>query len=146
MKVLFKAIALLSLFAAMSGCGSAPKYDLTDGQWVLSSWMNDEGDEMVLTANRPTLKFEADGKVYGNAGCNDFNGRYEIDGEKILIDLGAMTLKLCMDMEAENQMLKQIPNVVSFEIDGNQMILLDPGKKELFRFDNKVIEEEKAAE
>lgn len=141
MKKLLKAVAALSLFAAMVSCSSAPKYALTDGEWALSSWMDDQGEEMVVTQNRATMTFADDSKVNGNAGCNQFMGKYEVNGDKIKISMGGMTMKMCLDMTIENRMVKEIPNVTSFEIDGNQLILFNAEGKELFRFDNTVAEQ-----
>ena len=139
MKTLFKTVAVLSLFAALVGCKSAPKYVITDGEWALSAWVDDAGEEMVVTQNRATMKFGEDSKVNGNAGCNQFMGKYEVNGDKIKIDMGGMTMKMCMDMTIENRMVTQMPNISSFKIDGNHLILFNGEGKELFRFDNTVV-------
>ncbi|MDR0955098.1 MAG: META domain-containing protein [Rikenellaceae bacterium] len=132
------AVALLAI--AATGCKQAPKYALTDGQWVLISWQDDADQEIVVTANRPTMTFDTAGTVTGFAGCNDFSGRYEQSGEKITVDMGAMTMKMCLDMESEDRMAKQMPLVTAFEIDGNQLILFNADGQELFRFDNTAAE------
>ncbi len=41
-------------------------------------------------------------------------------------------------------MVRQMPNVERFEIDGNQLILLSGAGKELFRFDNMVVIDDSA--
>lgn len=137
-KIMMIAAAAVLAFTAMS-CKNAPKYELTDGEWMLISWNDEGGEEMMVTANRPTMKFDAEMKVHGFAGCNQFNGRYEVTGQTIKIDMGAMTMKMCMDMTTENHMVMLMPNVVHFEIEGNQLILSNKDNKELFRFDNTVV-------
>lgn len=140
MKTIVKiATAALLAVAAMS-CKQAPKYALTDGQWVLISWNDVGGQEQMVVENRPTMQFAADALVSGSAGCNRFSGRYEVNNEMIVIDLGAMTRMMCLDMTLENRMVEQMPNVDRFEIDGNQLILFG-GENELFRFDNQVVDE-----
>ena len=138
MKVLFGTAAALLLVVFAAGCGETPKYGLTDGEWVMTSWTTDAGEEMVVTQNCPTMLFGSGSELTGNAGCNNFSGRYELDGDKITINLGAMNMRMCMDMTVEDRVLRQMPNVVSFEIDGNQLLLFNKEKKELFRFDNAV--------
>ena len=132
-------------FVAMS-CKQAPKYDLTDGEWVMNAWIDDNGEEMMITQNRPTMKFESESIVYGSAGCNNFNGRYTVNGEQIEINLGAMTMKMCMDTTVENRMVTRMPNVTRFEIEGNQLKLFNKDGQELFRFNNAVNKEEAVAE
>lgn len=140
MKNVLKTLAIVSLFAAAVSCGTTPKYDLTDGSWAMHSWTNDEGEEMVVTQNRPTMTFADSARLFGNAGCNNFFGRYEVNDEKISIDLGGMTMMMCMDMEVENRIVSVMSTVDKFTIDGNQLVLW-ADDKELFRFDNVVVEE-----
>jgi len=142
MKTVLKTMAALSLFAALISCKEEPKYKLTDGEWVMIAWQNDEGEEMMLTQNRPTLNFTDSARMNGFAGCNNFMGRYEVKEGEIKIDLGGMTMKMCMDMEIENRVVTIMPTVTRFKIDGNQLILY-AGDKELFRFDNTVVKDGK---
>ncbi|MCD8186235.1 MAG: META domain-containing protein [Rikenellaceae bacterium] len=139
MKVFIKTVAAVCLAAALVGCKSGtPKKEITAGMWTMTSWMDDEGDEMTVTQNRPTMEFTDDSRVYGNAGCNNFNGTYKIDGDQLTVDMGAMNLKMCLDMTVEDRMVRQMPNVTRYEIDGNQLILFNSAGRELFRFDNTV--------
>ena len=142
MKTIIKVMAAASLFLAVVGCKSTPKYNLTDGEWVMTAWYDNNGEERMVTQNRPTMKFE-EATVTGNAGCNQFMGRYEAkEKDAIKIDMGGMTLKMCMDMEVENRMVTEMPNVTSYKIDGNHLSLYNAQNKELFRFGNTVKKEE----
>ena len=137
MKTFIKIAAVAVLAITAMSCKTAPKYELTDGEWVMTAWHNDGGEEMMITQNRPTMKFE-EGRVFGMAGCNNFNGRYKAEGDKMEVDLGAMTMKMCLDMTLENRMVTTMPLVTNFKIDGNQLLLFNKEGKELFRFDNAV--------
>ncbi len=139
MKTIVNMAAAALLTIAMFACNQAPKLSLTDGEWALISWQDNVGEEQVVVSNRPTMKFAAEAKLSGNAGCNNFAGRYEVgDDGRIQIDLGALTRKMCLDMTLEEQMVHGMPNVDRFKIDGNQLILF-AGEKEIFRFDNAVV-------
>ena len=143
MKTIAK-MAAMALFAiAAVGCKPTPKYALTDGQWELISWNDTAGGEQMVVENRPTMKFGAEAKLSGNAGCNNFAGRYQVgDDQTIEIDLGALTRKMCLDMTLEDQMVRRMPNVDRFKIDGNQLILF-AGEREIFRFDNVVVNDQR---
>lgn len=129
-------LAVASLLVALISCNSTPKTALTDGEWVLHSLQTTAGDEMVVTTNKPTMTFGDSAQLNGFAGCNGFFGSYKVTGEEIKIDLGGMTLKMCADMDVENSFVTEMPMVSYFDIDGNQLILKNQDKKELFRFDH----------
>ncbi len=133
-------MAAVALFAiAAAGCKQAPKYALTDGEWVMTAWYDADGEERMVTQNRPTMTFTAESTLSGNAGCNNFAGRYQVgDDQTIEIDLGALTRKMCLDMEIESRMTAEMPNVVRYAIEGNHLSLYNAGDKELFRFGNSV--------
>jgi len=42
----------------------------------------------VLVGSDLTADFGSDGKLAGSAGCNNYSGGYEIDGDKITIAIG----------------------------------------------------------
>ncbi len=105
MKTITKITAVALFAIAAAGCKQASKYALTDGEWALISWNDDAGEEQVVVTNRPTMKFDSESKVSGNAGCNQFSGRYTVKEEEITIDMGALTRKMCLDMTLEEQMV-----------------------------------------
>jgi heat shock protein HslJ len=138
MKTILNMAAAALLVIAAAGCKPASKYALTDGQWVMTAWYDADGTERMVTQNRPTMTFAAESTLSGNAGCNNFSGTYTADQEKITIDLGAMTRKMCPDMEIENQLATRMPDVVRYVIEGNHLMLYSAAGKELFRFGNSV--------
>lgn len=74
---------------------------------------------------RGTLTFPEDGRIAGEAPCNNFNG--SIDGTPAAFTLGPMvsTRKACPDMEAETEFLKLLNGMTSAEISDGQIILRD---------------------
>ena len=133
---MIKMMAAAAFFTALVSCNSTPKTALTDGEWVLHSMVNHAGEEMVVTQNKPTINFTDSARVNGSAGCNGYFGIYEVTGQDIKIDLGGMTMKMCLDMEVENAFTSQMPSVTNYEIEGNQLLLKNQNKEEIFRFDH----------
>ena len=135
---------MASVLAVFAACKPAPKYTLTDGEWMMVAMTDNEGAETMITQNRPTMKFTEELTVHGMAGCNNFMGKYTPGQEEgaIKIDLGGMTMKMCLDMTVENRMVRMIPRVTAYQIDGNQLLLFNKDGMELFRFDNVAIPEE----
>lgn len=140
MRTIAKWAAAALMIVAAAGCKPAPKYALTDGQWVMTAWYDADGQEQMVTANRPTMTFTAEGTASGSAGCNTFSGRYETTGgDAITIDPGVMTRKMCLDdhvMTLENRVTAGMPAVVRYAIEDNRLSLYDAAGKELFRFGN----------
>lgn len=96
-----------------------------DGDWTIFSV---KGEELQGMENVPTLSFEtAEGKVYGNLGCNRCNGAVvfdEKDASKVKFDKMATTMMFCQDMEKEDAIKAALGAVVSFEFDDDANLLL----------------------
>jgi len=83
--------------------------DLTDGPvWQLVEY----GPAGELTAVLPdttiTLSFDEEGLLFGSAGCNNYNGSYELDGRSLTIGPLASTRMACLEdgvMEQESAFL-----------------------------------------
>ena len=78
-------------------------------------------------ASRPiTISFE-DGQVHGSSGCNSYFGEYKINGNEISFGPLAATEMACMDpdgiMQQEQEYLTFLSDVVTYAIEGNQLIL-----------------------
>jgi heat shock protein HslJ len=67
----------------------------------------------------------ASSRCRGNAGCNNFQGSYKIDGNKISLGAAAMTRMLCPGdgMKVEDMFSKAMHSVDSFLITGDHMLL-----------------------
>ena len=75
------------------------------------------GDWRTKTAGiAQTITFTADGKVYGDSGCNRFAGGYTVDGDRIEIGPLASTMMMCPEpqMDAEASFLFKMQAAQSF--------------------------------
>ena len=97
MKTLRIAVGI-SIFAIMlSACaGSSPtgQFDLEGTTWMLATF----NQNRPIEDTQPTIKFE-DGQVSGNAGCNSYDGNYQVKGDSISFDTLYMTEMGCMEPE-----------------------------------------------
>lgn len=87
---------------------------LTGREWVVE---NIAGGG-VIDASRATLNFDAEGKLYGRASCNNYSGQYEITGEELSVGILAVTQRACVPALniQEQKFLKVLQNTRSFEI------------------------------
>ncbi len=87
-----------------------------EGEWNVTGYNN--GRQAVtspIAGTTLTATFTAD-TVSGSAGCNDYNGSYKLDGDKVTIGPLATTRKACdqaiMDQETEFLTALQTPATV----------------------------------
>ena len=74
------------------------------------------GDWVTRTAGFPqTVTFDSKGRVYGNAGCNQFKGTYTTSATRIKMGPLASTLKYCEGrMDAEREFLLALQNARTY--------------------------------
>lgn len=125
-----KLIILVLLTAAvMYSCDSSKKTtqsttpgmkaNLIDGTWEANYIMNTPKPFNELYANvKPTITFNStDGKISGISGCNNFNGSFKLDGNKISFAEGmALTRKMCPDMAGETTFMETLKKVNSYSV------------------------------
>jgi heat shock protein HslJ len=130
-----RAVAVLavagSLLAAAAGCGgddegSGPALEGT--AWTLAAGV-DAPDSAV-----PTLTL-ADGTASGFAGCNNYTGGYELDGDSIAFGPLASTRMACPnpEMATESAYLAALESVDSWAVADNELVLSAAGG-EVLRF------------
>ncbi len=72
----------------------------------------------------PFIRFESEGRVTGNGGCNRFFGRYETDANGGLkFGLLASTKMACPQLENETKLLQQLDAVRIFRRDATSLTL-----------------------
>ena len=121
-KIVLTSIALCLLIC---GCNQTKKV-VTDTPPALLS-----GVFTVLTINEQkisppaVLQFnKADKKIWGNAGCNDFSGKYTQDGNALNIGQLASTKMYCDGaMKNEFAIQRVLKNVGSFDISNGTLTL-----------------------
>jgi heat shock protein HslJ len=98
--------------------------------WRVVSYNN--GRQAVVTLLGETeisLDFGTDGRVSGNAGCNQYTGGYRSSGDRLAVQALATTFRLCHDpdglMEQEALYLAALSSAATFEIAGDTLTIRD---------------------
>ena len=104
--------------------------DAIVGSWTVTSYY--AGDAILSVTGDATLTadFADDGSVSGNAGCNNYNGPYEIDGDSITIGPLAGTKMACTSEELSKQeadFLAALELATTFIVTGDRLDLLRDG-------------------
>jgi heat shock protein HslJ len=85
-----------------------------------------------------TSLFTVDERISGSAGCNEYVSIYTLDGETLTISVPAMTRNECADppgiMLQETGFLSNLTRASSYEIDGDELHLLDQAGNALLLF------------
>ncbi|NNC69766.1 MAG: META domain-containing protein [Flavobacteriaceae bacterium] len=78
----------------------------------------------------PTLTFK-DGKISGNAGCNNYSANYTTSGDSISISTAVATKMYCTNMKIEKAFFDCLQKANSFKMSNDSLVLYDESKKEL---------------
>jgi heat shock protein HslJ len=102
----------------------AQSQDLAGTNWEVTGYNNgNQAVVSVLQGTSLTASFGADGNISGNAGCNNYNGPYKVDGDGITIGPLASTMMMCSDpagaMDQETQFLAALQSAATYQIEGN---------------------------
>lgn len=85
----------------------------------------------LLTNTHANANFGSGGQLSGNAGCNNFTGSYQVNGNNISVGQTASQSKLCTDpdgiMDQEHQILTALQSAATFTISGNQLEMRTAG-------------------
>lgn len=94
-----------------------------------SEWRPTEIGGTAWTGSEAFVRFEGEGRLAGDSGCNSFFGKYRLDGEAIEIGPLAMTRKACPEpvMAAETALLQALEGATGFLRDGTRLTLSDQG-------------------
>lgn len=117
----------------------ARTFGLTDTLWYLESYNNgNEAIVSVLEGTEITAQFNDEELVSGKAGCNNYSGAYQVDGENINVELGPLTMMLCSEpegvMEQETAYLQALDSAATFHILGDQLVMQDANGQEVLKF------------
>jgi len=105
---------------------TAVSQGLAGSSWEVIAYNNGKGGVVsVIIETEITANFGEDGQLTGNAGCNDYFGAYEADGENISMGPFGTTRKACQEpegiMDQENQYLAALETAATYKIDGPTM-------------------------
>jgi len=132
--VLVVAIAMVGIMVC--SCTSVSNEPFEGTTWVLVSY-GDPGDpQAALEEVEVTAVFSREtgsGKLNGSAGCNNYFGSYETDGNELTIgDLGSTQMYCEGLMDQEAQYLSALEAANSYSIEGNRLeISYDSGERVL---------------
>jgi heat shock protein HslJ len=106
----------------LTGCAGDTADLLTGTDWQVQ----DIGGTVVIDATTVTLAFDADGRVAGSAGCNRFNGAYDLTGEGIGFGPVATTMMACPEavMTQEHRFTTALGDVIGVDIDATGALVL----------------------
>lgn len=104
-----------------SGCGGEPA-SLLHGSWRITTI----DGKPVITGSKPSVAFEADGKVYGKASCNRFFGGYSLTGEGLSAGPLASTKMMCEDalMAQERAVMNILNGLTGFGVADDGLLTL----------------------
>ncbi len=92
----------------------------TDTKWKLVKIMGQDVSDSEAFISFAT----EENKVFGNSGCNTFNGTYTIEnGSQLSLSKVATTMMACPDMTIEKQFLDVINTTDNFSLNGKTMTL-----------------------
>lgn len=106
----------------------AQTQDLAGANWEAIGYNNGKQAVVsVMLGTTITASFGKDGNLTGNAGCNDYNGSYTVNGNQITIGPLATTRKFCNDpagvMDQETQYLAALGTAATYQVEGNTLEL-----------------------
>ena len=102
----------------------AQSQELSGTSWEVTSYNNGkQAVKSVLVDTTMTANFGEDGTLSGNSGCNEYNGPYKVDGDKIDLGPFASTRMACDQpvMDQETQYLAALETAAKYQIMGNVM-------------------------
>lgn len=143
MKLILVLFVALTSFAACSNSkkttGNMTDTAVLNGTWELNYITGPRiAFDGLYPEKRPTITFDvAAGKISGNTSCNSFNGKLNVDGNKINFnDPMAMTRMLCQG-QGETTFLESLKKINSWSVsDGNTLNLI-MGDIAMMRFTKK---------
>ena len=114
-------------------------FGLSETVWYLQNFNNgNEAIVSVLEGSEITAYFDEDDHLSGTAGCNNYSGSYQVDGEKISIELGPLTMMFCEQpegaMDQETAYLGALESAVSYRILGDELVMQNEAGQEVLKF------------
>ncbi|MDG9924992.1 MULTISPECIES: META domain-containing protein [unclassified Pseudomonas] len=120
------ALAPALLAAALSGCASEPVQLESDKTYQVE-WL---GERPLIERSHLTITLGADGRAYGNAGCNHWFASYSRDGDKLNFGQAGATRKMCAPelMEQEQRFLEALGQIQRWDVSGTDQLRLWPAE------------------
>lgn len=134
-----KSLCLIAFGALALGCGNAQDSQMAQEQQIMAKWMLsalvDSGKQINVGGGEKSAFIEFKGKeLNGNAGCNNFFGSYQLEGNQLTISGAGMTRMMCApeSMAIEDALSKLFTESSSVQLQGNTLILQKDSLKATF--------------
>ena len=125
-------IKVLTVFLIMaiflSACivdGETPSLTLNNTYWVLEQI----NGQAIIADTLPTLSFNEDQKVAGNASCNNFFGNYTVEGNKLSFGPLGSTQMFCAlpegSADQESAYLAALESATGYRSEDGKLLLVD---------------------
>ena len=125
-------LLLAAVGVALSGCaGDAVKLK-QDHSYVVE-WI---GERPLMDYAHLTVTLGADGRAYGNGGCNHWFAPYTLKGDELSFGKVGKTRKLCAPalMEQEQRFLQALETVQRWDVSAIEQIRFWPAEGKPLRF------------
>lgn len=109
-----KRLWLAVLGATLTGCASQAVQLTQDHSYVVE-WI---GERPLMDYAHLTVTLGADGRAYGNGGCNHWFAPYTLEGDKLSFGKVGSTRKHCAEalMEQEHRFFESLQTVERWDI------------------------------
>lgn len=134
-KNIISLLAILS-FVFFAGCAGSnknikPNVSLENSYFKVLTLNNQKVEVFKKEAH---IRFQKDGGVVGNLGCNNFFGEFAKNDENIEFTKVASTKMICPNIRIEDAFAKVLSGVKTFKIKGESMSFFDKNQKEIATF------------
>ena len=105
----------------------SPASDLEGVLWRMVSYRNADSEMVQSFPEVKSIAGFENGQVTGNTGCNNYNGTYDVDGNRISFGPMASTLMACPPPETEQEQgyLSALGMVSTFAVDGDNLEMMN---------------------
>lgn len=136
-KIIFTAMTGMILMTSCQVTRKSLSSSAIEGEWNITKIEN----SAVQAQPYPYIGFDTQGKrIYGNSGCNQITGSFDIKGKKSKIELGQMasTMMACPNMKLERSVLQALGASKRISsTDKEHLVLYDENKKPLLHLEKR---------
>lgn len=103
--------------------------ELVAGKWILKA-MDGEDISKLFETKTPTIEFDTEkNRVFGTAGCNNYNATFSIENGIISFGPAMSTKMACPSLNGEDKFLKLLSTPVDASINDGDLTFFKDGKK-----------------
>ena len=129
-------ILILATTLAFTACTTATDPGLKDREWKLV-WV-DGFPSMPAGVATPTIRFDSEGRLSAQTGCNSAGASYTTEGDRVSIGAMALTKRACLNPAGnrlESAYVSAVGQARRFRISDDKLELLDENSQVVARFE-----------